>query len=49
MIRVWDAATGEIVAGPLTGHTDSIYSIACQIDSGFSQPWIIARFGCGIS
>ena len=27
-IRVWDATTGELVAGPFTGHTGSIESIA---------------------
>ena len=27
-IRVWNATTGETVAGPFTGHTDSISSVA---------------------
>lgn len=27
-IIVWDAATGEIVAGPLRGHTDDVMSVA---------------------
>jgi WD40 repeat protein len=28
MISVWDAITGEIVAGPFSGHTDSVNCIA---------------------
>jgi WD40 repeat protein len=27
-ICVWNATTGAIVAGPLTGHTDSVWSVA---------------------
>ena len=31
-IRVWDATTGEIVAGPFTGHTDRVTSVAFSPD-----------------
>jgi WD40 repeat protein len=27
-IRVWDVATGEVVAGPFMGHTESVFSVA---------------------
>ena len=27
-IRVWDATTGETVAGPFWGHTDRVNSVA---------------------
>jgi WD40 repeat protein len=29
---VWDAATGEVVAGPFTGHTSSVNSVAFSPD-----------------
>ena len=32
-IRVWNARTGETVAGPFTGHTDSVVSVAFSPDS----------------
>ncbi len=31
-IRVWNAITGETVAGPFTGHTDSVKSVAFSPD-----------------
>ncbi|KAH9001126.1 WD40-repeat-containing domain protein, partial [Lactarius akahatsu] len=31
-IRVWDSTTGETVAGPFTGHTDSVRSVAFSPD-----------------
>ena len=31
-IRVWDATTGQIVAGPFTGHTDPVWSVAFSPD-----------------
>jgi WD40 repeat protein len=31
-ICVWNATTGEIVAGPFTGHTDSVWSVAFSPD-----------------
>src|SRR6266478_1061382 len=31
-IRVWNATTGETVAGPFTGHTDSVNSVAFSPD-----------------
>jgi len=31
-IRIWNAATGETVAGPFRGHTDSVRSIAFSPD-----------------
>jgi WD40 repeat protein len=31
-IRVWDAETGEVVAGPLQGHTNSVRSVAFSQD-----------------
>jgi len=31
-IRVWNAATGEKVAGPFTGHADSVISVAFSPD-----------------
>ncbi|KIM23596.1 hypothetical protein M408DRAFT_332227, partial [Serendipita vermifera MAFF 305830] len=31
-IRVWDAETGEVVAGPLQGHTDSVHSVVFSPD-----------------
>jgi WD40 repeat protein len=31
-IRVWDAATGEVVAGPFTGHTNEVNSVAFSPD-----------------
>ena len=27
-IHVWNATTGETVAGPFAGHTDSVWSVA---------------------
>jgi WD40 repeat protein len=29
---VWDAATGEVIAGPFTGHTDQVNSVAFSPD-----------------
>ncbi|KIM32665.1 hypothetical protein M408DRAFT_312837 [Serendipita vermifera MAFF 305830] len=37
-IRVWDAETGEVVAGPLEGHTGHVYSVAFSPDSR----WIVS-------
>ncbi len=34
-IRVWDATTGETVAGPFTGHTDSVQSVAFSPDGHY--------------
>ena len=31
-IRVWDAATGEVVAGPFTGHTEAVNSVVFSPD-----------------
>ena len=31
-IRVWDAGTGEVVAGPFTGHTSFVYSVVFSPD-----------------
>ncbi|KIM20496.1 hypothetical protein M408DRAFT_81933 [Serendipita vermifera MAFF 305830] len=31
-IRVWDAETGEVVAGPLQGHTGTVFSVAFSPD-----------------
>src|SRR6266481_6572266 len=31
-IRVWNAMTGETVAGPFTGHTDGVSSVAFSPD-----------------
>ncbi len=31
-IRVWNATTGETVAGPFTGHTDSVLSVGFSPD-----------------
>ncbi len=31
-IRVWNATTGETVAGPFTGHTSSVSSVAFSPD-----------------
>jgi WD40 repeat protein len=31
-ICVWDATTGQVVAGPFTGHTDSVTSVAFSPD-----------------
>jgi WD40 repeat protein len=31
-ICVWNATTGEMVAGPFTGHTDSVWSVAFSPD-----------------
>jgi WD40 repeat protein len=31
-ISLWNPATGEVVAGPFTGHTDSVYSVAFSPD-----------------
>ncbi len=31
-IRVWNATTGETVAGPFTGHTDGVWSVAFSPD-----------------
>jgi WD40 repeat protein len=31
-IRVWNAMTGERVAGPFTGHTDPVWSVAFSPD-----------------
>ena len=31
-MRVWDAATGQPIGPPLTGHTDSVYSVAFSPD-----------------
>ncbi|KAI0052931.1 hypothetical protein FA95DRAFT_1552809 [Auriscalpium vulgare] len=32
MIRIWDARTGETVAGPLRGHTDRVVSVSYSPD-----------------
>ncbi|KZP23121.1 WD40 repeat-like protein [Athelia psychrophila] len=32
-IRIWDALTGKLVAGPFQGHTRNIYSVAFSPDS----------------
>ena len=42
-IRIWNAATGQCVAGPFQGHTDYITSVAyspdgCCYDRGPSDP-----------
>jgi WD40 repeat protein len=34
MIHVWDATTGKVVAGPFTGHTDVVRSVAFSPDRG---------------
>jgi WD40 repeat protein len=34
-IRVWDAATGDAVAGPLKGHTGYVYSVAISPDGKY--------------
>jgi WD40 repeat protein len=31
-IRIWDAGTGELMAGPIEGHSDSVCSIAVSPD-----------------
>ena len=31
-IRVWDAATGQVIAGPFTGHTSSVTSVVFSLD-----------------
>ena len=31
-VRVWDAATGQPVGQPLTGHTDAVFSVAFSPD-----------------
>ena len=31
-VRVWDADTGQPIGDPLTGHTDSVYSVAFSPD-----------------
>jgi WD40 repeat protein len=31
-IRVWDAVSGDVVVGPLKGHTDSVWSVAFSPD-----------------
>ena len=31
-IRVWNAVTGETVAGPFSGHSDSVKSVAFSPD-----------------
>ena len=31
-VRLWDAATGQPVGPPLTGHTDAVYSVAFSPD-----------------
>ena len=31
-MRLWDAATGQPVGQPLTGHTDAVYSVAFSPD-----------------
>ncbi len=31
-IRIWDATTGETVAGPLEGHTEGVHSVAYSPD-----------------
>jgi WD40 repeat protein len=32
VIRVWDAETGEVVAGPFNGHDGSVHSVAFSPD-----------------
>jgi len=31
-IRVWDAATGEVVVDPFTGHSDDAFSVTFSPD-----------------
>jgi WD40 repeat protein len=31
-IRVWDAATGQTIADPFTGHTDRVFSVVFLLD-----------------
>jgi WD40 repeat protein len=31
-IQVWNAETGDLVAGPLQGHTDVVICIVCSTD-----------------
>ena len=31
-VRVWDAATGQPIGQPLTGHTDAVSSVAFSPD-----------------
>ncbi len=31
-VRLWDAATGQPVGDPLTGHTDAVSSVAFSPD-----------------
>ena len=31
-MRLWDAATGQPIGQPLTGHTDAVFSVAFSPD-----------------
>ena len=48
-MRVWDAATGNPVGDPLTGHTGVGDSVAFSPDGKeiVSGSWRRARYGCG--
>jgi WD40 repeat protein len=45
-IRVWNAMTGETVAGPFTGHTGWVKSVAFSPDDQHILP--MKQFVCGI-
>ena len=32
-VEIWDSGTGELVVGPLRGHTDWVRAIAFSVDS----------------
>jgi WD40 repeat protein len=42
---MWDVATGQVIAGPFTGHTDSVSSVAFSPDG---QRIASASFDCTI-
>jgi WD40 repeat protein len=31
-VRLWDADTGRLFGGPLTGHTEGVHSVAFSLD-----------------
>jgi WD40 repeat protein len=50
MIRVWDARTGQVVAGPFAGHTNWLYSVTFSpVLGGIShRPLRITQFVSGM-
>ena len=47
-IRIWYSETGNVVAGPLKGHTDSVFSAVFSTDGRRCPPLVTTPFASGI-